>query len=187
MERILNALLFSIISMAAAAAIGAQGQSPQKPAGEGNELLRCIYTSQADQQSSSLATVKLGFKFLLQRNNDNHIAVDTYTLNDSSQLVKQISHAEVISSVAAIKSTTKASDLVSGLTLAEDSPFDFQIALDSSASDSNGRFSAVVGTVTTFAGEVYSNLSVNCRLPPAAISPQALSPSQSQTQSLPLN
>ncbi|WP_413560438.1 hypothetical protein [Bdellovibrio sp. HCB209] len=179
MERMLNALMFSIISMAAVAAIGAQEQPPQKPAGEANELLRCIYTPQADQQSSSLPTAKLGFKFLLQRNNSNHIAVDTYTLNDSSQLVKQIGHAELVSAASEVTATTKATELVSGLTLAEDSPFDFSIVADSTAADSNGRFSAVVSTVTTFTGQAYSQVAVSCRLPPA---PQQQKPPAQSTQ-----
>lgn len=167
MERILNAVLFSLISMAAAAAIGAQEQPPRQPAGEGNEVLKCIYTPAADAQSSSLPTVKVGFKFLLQRNNSNHLAADTYTLNDSNQPIKQIGHAELTSSVTEISSTTKASDLISGLTLAEDSPFEFGITLSSTTADSNGRLSATVNTVTTFTGQNYTEVPVSCKLAPA--------------------
>lgn len=180
MERILNALLFSIISVAAAGAIGAQEQPSRKPAGgEANELLRCIYTPQADQQSSSLPTSKIGFKFSLQRNNSNHIAADTYTLNDSNQLVKQVGHAELVSSVTEVTATTKATELISGLTLAEDSPFDFQITADSTSADANGRFSAFVTSVATFAGQAYSQVSVSCRLPPAPQQQQKQAPAQS--------
>jgi hypothetical protein len=168
MERILNAVLFSLVSMAAAAAIGAQEQQPpRQPAGEGNEVLKCIYTPAADTQSSSLPTVKVGFKFLLQRNNSNHIAADGYTLNDSNQPIKQISHAELAGSVTEITASTKASDLISGLALAEDSPFEFAITLGSTAADSNGRLSASVNTVTTFTGQTYTDVPVSCKLAPA--------------------
>ncbi|UYL07461.1 hypothetical protein B9G69_010435 [Bdellovibrio sp. SKB1291214] len=168
MERILNAVLFSLVSMAAVAAIGAQEQqSLRQPAGEANEVLKCIYTPAADTQSSSLPTVKVGFKFLLQRNNSNHLAADTYTLNDSNQPIKQIGHAELATSVTEISATTKASDLISGLTLAEDSPFEFGITFSSTAADSNGRLSATVNTVTTFAGQTYTEIPVSCKLAPA--------------------
>jgi hypothetical protein len=181
MERILNAVLFSLISMATAAAIGAQEQPPQRgPAGEGNEVLRCIYTPAADSQSSSLPTSKLGVKFLLQRNNSNHIAADSYTLNDSNQPIKQVGHAELAGSVTEISSTTKAADIISGLTLAEDSPFDFQITLDSTAVDSTGRLSAVVESLVTFTGQTYAKVPVSCKIPPA---PQQ-KPSQSQSSRL---
>jgi hypothetical protein len=172
MERILNAVLFSLISMATAAAIGAQEQPSQRgPAGaggEGNEVLRCIYTPAADSQSSSLPSSKLGVKFLLQRNNSNHIAADTYTLNDSNQPIKQVGHAELSGSVSEITATTKAAEIVSGLVLAEDSPFDFQITLDSTAADSKGRFGAVVESMTTFTGQIYTQVPVSCKIPPTS-------------------
>ncbi|QDK44716.1 hypothetical protein DOM22_05835 [Bdellovibrio sp. ZAP7] len=184
MERILNAVLFSLVSMATAAAIGAQEQPPQRgPAGaggEGNEVLRCIYTPAADSQSSSLPTSKIGVKFLLQRNNSNHIAADTYTLNDSNQPIKQVGHAELAGSVSEVSATTKAADIISGLALAEDSPFDFQITLDSTAADSNGRLSAVVESMTTFTGQTYTQVPVSCKIPPA---PQQ-KPPQSQNARL---
>ncbi|MBO9667420.1 MAG: hypothetical protein J7501_11495 [Bdellovibrio sp.] len=167
MERVLKAFLFSIVSSAAVAAIGAQSQASQRPpnAGEGNELLRCIYTPQADSQSSSLPTKSLGFKFQLQRNNSNHIAVDGYTLNDSKQLIKQVSHAELVGAVSEISATTKATDIIASLTLAEDSPFDFAVTLDT-ANIADGRFSAVVESVAMFTGETYTQVPVNCRIAP---------------------
>ncbi len=186
MERILNAVLFSLISMATAAAIGAQEAPPQRgPAGqgEGNEVLRCIYTPAADSQSSSLPTSKIGVKFLLQRNNSNHVAADTYTLNDSNQPIKQVGHAELAGSVTEISAATKAADIISGLTLAEDSPFDFQITLDSTTADSNGRLSAVVESVTTFTGQTYTQVPVSCKIPPA---PQQ-KPQSAQSQNARLN
>lgn len=87
MNRVLGAVVFSILSSTAVALAAQVSASKQQNGdkGHGNELLRCIYTPQADTQSSSLPTTRMGFKFSVERNNNNEVAADTYTLNESSQ------------------------------------------------------------------------------------------------------
>ena len=170
MNRALKALLFSVLS-STAVALAAQSTTTPNPKNEnrgGDEVLRCIYTPQADAQSSSLPTTRIGFKFSVERNNNNEIAADMYTLNDSSQPIKQIGHAELQSPITEITATTKAADFLKGISLAEDSPFDFAMTLSGlDSSSQEGRFNATVETATTFIGATYTQMTVSCRLPPA--------------------
>ena len=170
MNRVLGAIVFSILSSTAVALAAQVSASKQQNGdkGHGNELLRCIYTPQADTQSSSLPTTRMGFKFSVERNNNNEVAADTYTLNESSLPIKQVGHAELTGGSTTITATTKASDILSGVTIAEDSPFDFEITLANlSSASQDGRFSATVESVTTFTGVTYTQIPVDCRLAPS--------------------
>jgi hypothetical protein len=144
------------------------GKAGVKPGGDADVLMKCFYVPAADAQSSSPPTYPVGFKFSLMRNNDNQISVDTYSLNEQNQPIKQIGHAELIGGASTVSTATKASALLANLQLSEDSPFDFAITYSNTATvDSPGtRFTAVVDAITTFTGESFANVSVQCRVAP---------------------
>ncbi len=166
----LSVVFSLIVSFGAQAATSTAGNA-QTGEGKGRppsrDLLKCVYTPQADSQSSSLPTISLGFKFYLEPNNNNEMAVDTFSLGNDSQPVKQIGHAELIASQRVGADGKVFVDPLAGLTLAEDSPFEFAISFASSSETSkNARFSATIESISTFAGEAYSQLSVQCRKAP---------------------
>ncbi|HEX7675201.1 MAG TPA: hypothetical protein VF412_13585 [Bdellovibrio sp.] len=130
------------------------------------DLMRCVYTPDSSSQTSSLPTSLMGFKFYLEPNNNNEIAVDIYTVNADSKPIKQVGHAELATETA-LSSSLSSSSLASALTsleLAEDSPFEFLITFASGVGGE--RFSGVIETTTTFFGEVYTKVPVQCRLAP---------------------
>lgn len=161
-----------LVTGALAAAQGAVqnvvGKVGEKPGGDTDVLMKCFYVPAADAQSSSLPTYPVGFKFSLMRNNDNQISVDTYSLNEQNQPIKQIGHAELISGTSTVSTATKASALLANLQLSEDSPFDFAITYSSNAtiSSAGSRFTAVIDAITTFTGETFTSVSVQCRVAP---------------------
>lgn len=158
-----------LLMLTATCALSALAQEAKKaePLGDPNVLMKCIYTPAADSQSSSLPTYSVGFKFSLLRNLENQIAVDAYTLNDKSQPIKQIGHAELIGSASTVSTATKASEILSILQLSEDSPFDFAISFASATTASETPLSAVIDVVTVFTGETFTSLPVQCKLAPA--------------------
>jgi hypothetical protein len=144
------------------------GKVGVKPGGDADVLMKCFYVPAADAQSSSLPTYPVGFKFSLMRNNDNQISVDTYSLNEQTQPIKQIGHAELIGGASTVSTATKASALLANLQLSENSPFDFAITYSNSATISSpgARFTAVVDAVTTFSDENFTSIPVQCRVAP---------------------
>ncbi|QDK37073.1 hypothetical protein DOE51_05435 [Bdellovibrio sp. NC01] len=177
------ALSFLLMPFVNAATSASSNNAPQDRPKE-DAIMKCIYQPAADQQTSSLPTVAMGFKFTLQRNVSGGVAVDLYSLNEQLQPLKQIGHADLISSVLASLSSTinstsssavagsssapSIASLVSSLTIAEDSAFDFNIAVGSDASPTaaNARFTATIDA-QTFIGQTYSALGVQCRMAPA--------------------
>ena len=149
-KRIMTAAIFSIGTMAAADVSQRiqtkEAKIKETPAFE--ITMKCSFTPQDDEQSSSLPTYPLGFIFAKEANNDGQIAVDIFKINTSAKPIKLIGHAEL-----------NAADL----SLAEDSPFDFEIILPENKEE---RFSATVTIVQTFNNEHFSNLAVLCRQAP---------------------
>lgn len=185
MFRIIRVLVLSVISsalMTFVAQATTAKNAPKKP--QNSELIRCVYTPQSDSQSSSLPTTKIGFKFSLLKNNNYEIAADTYTLNDSSQLIKQIGHAELVSSLANISESSSVAQIFATLTISEDSPFDFAATLSNvSAADSEGRFSGTVNSVATFTGTTYTEVPVSCKILKAVNSASSASSSTTTSTS----
>ena len=123
---------------------------------------------------------KLWYK-LNRKNVSGGVAVDLYSLNEQLQPLKQIGHADLISSVlesmsssanstsssavAGSSSAPSIASLVSSLTIAEDSAFDFNIVVGSDAATTatNARFTATIDA-QIFIGQAYSAMSVQCRV-----------------------
>ena len=149
----------------------AVGKASDKPTAGGDVLMKCFYTPAADAQSSSLPTYPVGFKFSLMRNNKNQISVDSFSLNDTNQPIKQIGHAELTGGEAIVSASSTASALLSNLQLSPDSPFEFAISyLSDSRVDGVGtRFPAIVDDVTLFTGESFTALNVQCKMAPEKV------------------
>jgi hypothetical protein len=149
--RIVLAVFFSVGTMAVAQVTQNLQIKEAKPKESSFELtMKCSYTPVADEQSSGLPTYPVGFMFSKEKNNDGKIGVDVFKINDQAQPIKLVGHAELSAA---------------GYQLAEDSPFDFEILLPEAATTLQAaeRFSATVTVMTTFTGEYFSNLTVNCR------------------------
>jgi|GEM_PF-5591430 hypothetical protein len=146
-KRIMMAAVFSIGTMAAADVTQRiqtkEAKMKEVPAFE--MTMKCSFTPQADEQTSALPTYPLGFIFSKEINNNGQIGVDIFKTNDVSKPVKLIGHAEL-----------NAGDF----SLADDSPFDFELVLPENKEE---RFAATVTVMTTFNNEYFSNLSVLCR------------------------
>lgn len=173
MNRVLLALIFSGLSMFIAMnAVQAETTKSSKENGANSNdgIAKCIYTPQADAQSSSLPSESLGFRFSIENNNNNEVAVDIFSLNEKLQPIKLVGHAELISGLTQASSgtaTVTAAQLLSNLELAEDSPFDFALSSSDnlqSSGDSDGRYSVIATTVTTFTAKTYSEVPLKCRL-----------------------
>jgi hypothetical protein len=152
MNSTVKAILFSVFSVLNISAVAAV--TAEKPKAEKDVLMKCIYlvsTAEGATVSASLPQQSLGFKFQLQRNNSNHVAVDIFSLNENKKPIKQIGHAELVSSVTDVTKTTLTSDLLAQLSQAEDSPFQFEY---SSTNE--------VGLLTTFSGETYTSVPIQC-------------------------
>lgn len=150
MNRIVKAALISFVLLSTLDAAAADADKA-KPKPQSDLLLRCLYSASANAATSTTAPAQsLGFNFILQRNNENHVAVDVFSLNENKKPIKQIGHSELIGSV---------SSTAGELTLAEDSPFEFSIEFKT------GIASATVTVLQTFAGENYANLIVQCMQP----------------------
>lgn len=155
-----------------------------KPPHEEKILMRCIYTAptstattvSTNTVTTTLPTTSIGFKFSLEKNNNNEIAVDSYSMNEKRQVIKQVGHSELISADAAsITATTKAEAILANLSLAADSPLEFLISFSEAVQASSTSFSATVTVVTMFNGDIYENVPVTCgiqadKAPPAAAS-----------------
>lgn len=131
------------------------------PRPDADVLMKCVYVPLADEKSSSLPTQPVGFKFSLERGNNNEVSVDIYSLSEEKYLIRQIGHAEMVNSLQAVTSVSTAAEILDGLELAEDSPFDFFFTLDSQSS-------GTVQVMTTFTGQTYSLMKITCRRAPPA-------------------
>lgn len=154
------ALSSTFIVLATASASSAPATAPKKAPSTMTPLMRCIYTPQAALTTSSLPQVSMGFNFYAELNNGNEIGVDMYKLNAESQLVKQVGHAELTSS-ATLNSSTSLASVLGQMQLAEDSPFEFEITASNASSAMPGTAATIVAA-TTFNGESFSQIPVQC-------------------------
>jgi hypothetical protein len=115
--------------------------------------------------STDSVSTNYGIVFELEHGNGDEIAADVYTLESNRQRIKQIGHADVISSVSDNGEAT--------FTNAADSPSQFSMTISRQEGDSSQSYSGdprdrgvIVGQLANavlFTGEAATNVAMKCR------------------------